>query len=88
MARTDFIFNIGKELNYQYWSSAIMLIQNNVQDLIANLATTVSTDEIKQTKAVAIKVRNMHQDNGEDNVAKHCAYHFIQLGHDLESEMF
>lgn len=50
MARTDFIFNIGKELNYLNRISAIMLMQNNVQDLIANLANTVSTDEIKQTK--------------------------------------
>ncbi|MBP0015614.1 MAG: hypothetical protein J7545_16655 [Roseofilum sp. SBFL] len=65
-----------------------MLMQNNVQDLIANLANTVSTDEIKQTKAVATKVRSMHQDNGENNVPKHCAYHYIQFAHDLESEMF
>jgi hypothetical protein len=84
MARTDFIFDIGKELNYQYWSSAIMLMQNNVQDLIANLANTVSPDEVKRTKAVATKVRSMYTENGENNVV----VNLVMIAHDLEAEMF
>ncbi len=83
MARTDFIFNIGKELNYLNRISAIMLMQNNVQDLIANLANTVSTDEIKQTKAVATKVRSMYTENGENTVVN-----LVMIAHDLEAEMF
>ncbi|WP_254565986.1 hypothetical protein [Oscillatoria sp. HE19RPO] len=56
-------------------------MQNNVQDLIANLANTVSTDEIKQTKAVATKVRSMYTENGENNV-------LVMIAHDLEAENF
>jgi hypothetical protein len=86
MARNDFIFDIGKELNYQYWSFAIMLMQNNVQDLIANLANTVSPDEIKQTKAVATKVRSMYQDDENNIVGK--VINLVMVAHDLEAEMF
>ncbi len=60
-----------------------MLRQNNVQDLIANLANTVSTDEIKHTKSIATKVRSMYQYNGENNVVN-----LVMVAHDLEAEMF
>ncbi|WP_190877671.1 hypothetical protein [Planktothricoides raciborskii] len=58
-------------------------MQNNVQDLIANLANTVSTDEIKQTKVVATKVRSMYTENGENTVVN-----LVMIAHDLEAEMF
>ena len=63
-----------------------MLMQNNVLDLIANLATTVSHDEVKRTKAVATKVRSMYQDDENNIVAK--VVNLVMVAHDPEAEMF